>query len=516
MSDTETSRPLLAQLAWRFHPRMEEVAVAALAHMLNRYPVSRRGLSEVLEHVVPAIRLSDEPFQTEVSFPDGARPDLLQEGVDGQSRLMVEAKFHAWLTPNQPVRYLKWLPTGGVSALAFLAPSGRVEELWSQLLHRLDKRGIRHSDAGPRCVAIDGRGKHLLITDWTTLLSGMETRLRDSEPGLAELRQLSGLARFAEANAPKSPHAGETLVKRIAAIGRDSGWVGEKGLRPTPKSYGYGRYVRLGRRARLGVWVGFNTDLYEEFRETELWVQLVKWKDPSGQRWNKRVIPALTDRGDLPVKFEGAAAWVGVVPENRSDPESCAIALERIAEIVDEAAEPPLSPASVLAEVGRTYDQPVMNNIRRSEYVEALLALALDGSGWTRKEPWEAWHFENESGGRLKIKQSAATQSWGGDRDLGASPRFSIAPAKGYWDDKQGLWVPEAGRHADVYVFAWHGGTGETADQRDPASWEFYVIAERDLPEQKSIALTAIRGVTSACDVGRLPAVVDAVLGGAP
>ena len=76
--------------------------------------------------------------------------------------------------------------------------------------------------------------------------------------------------------------------------------------------------------------------------------------------------------------------------------------------------------------------------------------------------------------------------------------------------------MPEADRHANVYVFAWHGGTGTAADQRDPATWEFYVTAERDLPEQKSIALSAIRHTTSACDVGHLPTVVDAILSGAP
>ena len=512
MNDTKTSRPLLAQLAWRFHPRMEEVAVAALAHILNRYPVSRGGVSEVLEHV-PGLRSSDERFQTEVSFPDGARPDVLQKGVDGQSRLMVEAKFHARLMPNQPVTYLKWLPEVGVSVLAFLAPSGRVEELWPQLLHRLDKDDIPHSDAGPRCVVIDGTSKHLLITDWTTLLSGMESRLKGSESGLAELRQLSGLARFAEANEPKALHAGEKLVKQIAAIGRNSGWINEKGLRPTPKSYGYGRYVWLGRRARLGVWVGFNTDLHEEFKATPLWIRVKRWNPPHDTGWTKRTIPALKEHMSHTEQV-GKVLWVGVVPEERADPDSYAEKLRRIAEIVDEAAEPPLSPASVLAEVGRTYDQPVMNNIRRSEYVEALLALALEGSGWTRREPWDAWHFENESGVRLKIKQSAATQSWGGDRDLGVSPRFNIAPGKGYWDDKEGRWVPEAGRHANVYVFAWHGGTGTTADQRDPTTWEFYVIAERDLPEQKSIALTAIRASTSRCRIKELAAAVDETAAG--
>ena len=104
----KASRPLLAQLAWRFHPRMEEVAVAALAYILNRYPVSRGGLSEVLEHIVPGMRLSDEAFQTEVSFPDGARPDVLQKGVDGQRRLMVEAKLETkrfcWSSTTTPVR----------------------------------------------------------------------------------------------------------------------------------------------------------------------------------------------------------------------------------------------------------------------------------------------------------------------------------------------------------------------------------------------------------------------------
>ena len=509
-------RPLLAQLAWRFHPRMEEVAVAALAHILNRYPVSRGGLSEVLERVVPGMRLSDEGFQTEVSFSDGARPDVLQKGVDGESRLMIEAKFHAWLTPNQPVRYLRWLPEDGVSALAFLAPSGRVEELWPALLHRLDKKGIPHSDAGSRCVAIDGTGKHLLITDWTTLLSGMETRLHNSESGLAELRQLSGLAHFAETNVPKSRRAGERLVKQVVEIGRNAGWLNLEGLSTTSSWSGYARYVWLGRHARLGVCVGFSTKLHEEFKRTPIWIRVRRWKAPYDTGWTERTIPMLKERLSPYTKQVGKGLWVGVVPEGPADPASYAEELERIAEIVDEAAHSPLTPASVLAEVGRTYDQPVMNNIRRSEYVEALLALALEGSGWTRKQPWEAWHFENESGERLKIKQSAATQSWGGDRDLGASPRFGIAPAKGYWDDREGRWVPEAGRHANVYVFAWHGGTGTTADQRDPATWEFYVVAERDLPEQKSIALSAIRHTTSACDVGHLRTVVDAALSGAP
>ena len=106
MNDTETSKPLLAQLAWRFHPRTEEVAVAALAYILNRYRASIEGLNALLLRAVPDLQLSDESVETEVAATDGTRPDVLRRGVDGKERLFIEAKFHARLTANQPVPYL--------------------------------------------------------------------------------------------------------------------------------------------------------------------------------------------------------------------------------------------------------------------------------------------------------------------------------------------------------------------------------------------------------------------------
>ena len=142
MDDTEMSRSLLADLSWRLHPRMEEVAVAALAYILNNYPDTRGGLKELLEQGVPEMRSSDEPFQTEAADPDGTRPDVLQERDDGKERLLIEAKFHATLTPNQPVPYLERLPAEGVSVLLFLAPSARVASLWPRLLRRMNEAGM--------------------------------------------------------------------------------------------------------------------------------------------------------------------------------------------------------------------------------------------------------------------------------------------------------------------------------------------------------------------------------------
>ena len=164
--------------------------------------------------------------------------------------------------------------------------------------------------------------------------------------------------------------------------------------------------------------------------------------------------------------------------------------------------------ARVLAEVSRAYEQRVMNNVHRSDYVEAIVAVALADDGWTRKAPWEGWDCEHESGVPLEVKQSAAAQPWKLPKGRKRSPpRFDIAPRKGYEED--GVFVERPGRNADVYVFAWHGDTGATADQREPANWEYYVIAERDLPDQKSIGLGPLQRLVSRCSFDELGVAVE-------
>ena len=333
MGDSEKPRTLLAQLCWRFHPGTEGLAVEALVYILDRYPASIEGLAEL---VAPAMGLSAQPFETEVVAPDGTRPDVLQRGDDGSERLFIEAKFYAPLTRNQPVPYLARLPDKGDSVLMFLAPAERVGELWPELLRRLDESDKAYSDRGSRCVAIDGTGKHLLVTDWTTLLDNMEERLKDFPSGLADLRQLRGLVRFAESGEGKSALAGDELVNRVTEIGKAAGWLHTRGLRAAPGSSGFGRYAHLGYRYKTCVWLGVNLELFEQFRSSQLWVLCDDW---SVGDWDERVRPALKDRMSPNVHEEGRALWVPVVPEGSTRADNYAAALERIAGILDELVE---------------------------------------------------------------------------------------------------------------------------------------------------------------------------------
>lgn len=340
MGDAEKPRTLLAQLSWRFHARMEEVAVEALTYILNRHPASREGLAELLKGAVPTMSLSDRPFETEAVAPDGSKPDVLQRGDDGSERLFIEAKFYAPLTRNQPVAYLKRLPGEGDSVLMFLAPSERVNELWAELLGRLANDDMPYSDEESRCIAIEGTGKHLLIMDWTKLLDGIEEGLKHSESALAELDQLRGLVHVAKSGEEKASIPGEALVNRVTEIGKASGWLDTRRLRATPRPYGYGRYANLGHHYRLCVWLGVNLDLFEEFASTRLWVNCGNWSDDDSRRWNEQVRPGLLDRMSPYVHEDGEALWIAIVPEGRTRADDYAAALVRVAKILDELAEP--------------------------------------------------------------------------------------------------------------------------------------------------------------------------------
>lgn len=81
-------------------------------------------------------------------------------------------------------------------------------------------------------------------------------------------------------------------------------------------------------------------------------------------------------------------------------------------------------------EVARPYRQRIMANIYRSDYAEAIVAVALDRDGWTRMEAWSSWDFEHESGCRLEVKQAAAAQSWGSSQEEKAA-RFDIKAGAG-------------------------------------------------------------------------------------
>jgi hypothetical protein len=142
--------------------------------------------------------------------------------------------------------------------------------------------------------------------------------------------------------------------------------------------------------------------------------------------------------------------------------------------------------------VHRWFGQPIIRNDLRGELVEEIVATALEPDWQSCSTDWGPCDLIRPADGlRIQVKQSAALQSW--TKPDGPTPRpcFSIASKTGRYDGA--TWIPGSGRNAEIFIFAWHDRTDERADHRDAEQWQFFVVSERDLPDQKSIGLSTLR-----------------------
>lgn len=158
-------------------------------------------------------------------------------------------------------------------------------------------------------------------------------------------------------------------------------------------------------------------------------------------------------------------------------------------------------------------DVPIMSNVVRGTFVEHLVLTAL-GPPWAMTLPWHSWDLSHSDGWKLEVKQSSAIQAWhtADDSRIGRNqPKFDIRPRNGYWQGQ--TWVKRPGRIADIYVFAYHADRNfETADQREPAQWKFFLVPESELPVQKSISLSRVIAIRSPVSAEQLRDQCDTLL----
>jgi hypothetical protein len=154
--------------------------------------------------------------------------------------------------------------------------------------------------------------------------------------------------------------------------------------------------------------------------------------------------------------------------------------------------------------VDAAFGRPLVTNVLRAQLVEAMVALALEpGWHWCSAD-YAPCDFQRVDGLRLEVKQSAARQSWATDKPSKAI--FDVAARTGR-NEPHG-WVDEPGRAAQLYIFAHHAIFDDSADHRNPAQWQFYVVPTNALPDVKQIALSTIKTLS---DPVTIDLVADAV-----
>jgi hypothetical protein len=194
---------LLAHVAPGLTLQRENLATKSLLYLLRTYGEAHEAFIELLStigYVVPG----DLKFSTQVRMQHGSIPDLVGATTDGTGVLLVESKFWAPLTPNQPTGYLRRLSADRERMVLFVAPEGRYEELWQELVARCQREGLelRDETGEPRnwrAARVSEVGR-LAYASWSFVLGYLERRLEEAGQGRGahEAWQLIGLCRTLE------------------------------------------------------------------------------------------------------------------------------------------------------------------------------------------------------------------------------------------------------------------------------------------------------------------------------
>lgn len=278
----------------------ENLATEALYYILANSPAAREGLSRFFGLFDP--RLNGELlFKTQFYDEDAAIPDLVGLDEDYDQTCIIESKFWAGLTDNQPVTYIQRLKPEKPSILLFLVPSKRLESIWYEILNRCEEAGISVGPVnkeGNYVYAKLNENNYLAAIDWISLLTLMETELDSAGDYLfkSDLLQLKGLCNQMDEEAFLPLDSAEIspmiarrnmqfheIVNEVISSGKSEGIYSQDRLRPAAGLYYYGNYFQYG---DFLYFLKFDNKNWYEWRNTPIWLEVYgkRWREDTRER----------------------------------------------------------------------------------------------------------------------------------------------------------------------------------------------------------------------------------------
>jgi len=281
---------ILAHLGRRMTKQQELLATEGLAYLLQNSEactgVLRRLASQAQCGLPQVIK-----YRPEISGDDRDRPDVV--GFDDQLKevAILEGKFYAGLTDNQPNTYLSRLSNAGGGLLLFVVPELRLARLWKEVTARagqefaLERTG---EDAGTIAHLKVLPNVTLMMVSWRELLDAMMAAARSGAEAItADIYQLQVLCDRIQGEAFLPFSSSEVtglnqpirhrdlcnLVDAIVASLKSSGRVSHEGLNATPQRLGYIRYIWLGaKKNEFGAYLGLRYDLWQSTGGNPIWL----------------------------------------------------------------------------------------------------------------------------------------------------------------------------------------------------------------------------------------------------
>ena len=295
---------VFGHLALQFSARPENLATEALAYVLRNSSAASRAFVQFLK--LAGVEVPEGlAYETQQVGLENSIPDMKCIDSQGVLRVVVENKFWAGLTDNQPVTYMRELPTEVDALLLFVVPEARLRFVWDDLVARSIAADIPVDNVQQHSTitTCEVQGTHrMAVASWRTLLDALAMATISAADINAhnDIVQLQGLCNAMDEQAFLPLRGDELtnleLARRVVnysdlpfdivndAVNR--GFCDRRGLRETASRYGSGTYIRMG---SYEPWFGYDASAWSRFGISPFWVNFAASYSPVAEIRQKLV-----------------------------------------------------------------------------------------------------------------------------------------------------------------------------------------------------------------------------------
>jgi len=280
---------LLGQFYNRIKGSQEDIASESLTYILKKSIRARQTINRIVNSDT-GLTFTDLYYKTQNVGDKLERPDISGINENGKETLLIEAKFWASLTSNQPNEYLNRL--GDNSVLIFLVPSSRIRAIYYEVLNRLrEKFSDIETDLENLKIKINQTNKFILIKQWDKVLNAIKTEFlqENNQTLISDIDQIIGFCESIDNNSfhpindndlspsiPKKINSYYNIVDKVVdEIRNRIEKASITGLQKTPQKYGYRRYFSI---QDFGIGMGLKMELWAEYADTPFWISIVETK----------------------------------------------------------------------------------------------------------------------------------------------------------------------------------------------------------------------------------------------
>lgn len=272
---------LLGQFFTRIKGSQEDIASEGLTYVLKQSDAARNAVYNLLR-VNCRLEFEDLRFKSQNTGKNLDRPDITAHNAENQEVLIMETKFWAPMTKNQPLGYLERL--GKNTALVFICPGMRLQNVYDECLRRINNADLPNNPVESNYLVAFDDNRFLLVISWDDILKAVRKNLEKTGKVelISDIDQIIGFCEIIDSNAflplqsndlspllPRRVINYQNMIDSVVSKLRSKKIASTEGLNAVATKKWYARSFKVG---KLGVKIRLDWIRWANNADTPFWI----------------------------------------------------------------------------------------------------------------------------------------------------------------------------------------------------------------------------------------------------